>query len=34
MYVTILGPNSEVVEFIQKFASEEEKERALKMLLA
>jgi len=30
MYVTILGPNSEVVEFIQKFSSESEKERALR----
>ncbi len=28
-YVTILGPNHEVVEFIQKFESEEEKEKAL-----
>ena len=26
-YVTILGPNDEVVEFIQKFDSEEQKER-------
>ncbi len=31
-YVTILGPNQEVVEFIQKFKSEEEKERAVKEL--
>lgn len=31
-YVTILGPNSEIVEFIQKFSSEEEKERAVKAL--
>ena len=31
-YVTILGPNHEVVEFIQKFASEEEKEKAVKAL--
>lgn len=29
-YVTILGPNHEVVEFIQKFNSEEEKEKAVK----
>lgn len=28
-YVTILGPNQEIVEFIQKFKSEEEKERAV-----
>ena len=31
-YVTILGPNQEIVEFIQKFASEEEKEKAVKAL--
>jgi catechol 2,3-dioxygenase-like lactoylglutathione lyase family enzyme len=31
-YVTILGPNHEVVEFIQKFNSEEEKEKAVKEL--
>ena len=31
-YITILGPNHEVVEFIQKFASEEEKEKAVKAL--
>ncbi|MCQ2507685.1 MAG: VOC family protein [Dorea sp.] len=29
MYVTILGPNHEIVEFIQKFTSEEEKEKAV-----
>lgn len=29
-YVTILGPNHEVVEFIQKFKSEEEKEKVVK----
>ncbi len=29
-YVTILGPNHEIVEFIQKFKSEEEKEKAVK----
>ena len=29
MYVTILGPNQEIVEFIQQFKSEEEKEKAL-----
>lgn len=32
MYVTILGPNHEIVEFIQKFASEEEKEKAVKTI--
>lgn len=32
MYVTIQGPNHEVVEFIQKFASEEEKEKAVQTL--
>ncbi len=31
-YVTILGPNQEIVEFIQKFKSEEEKEKAVKAL--
>jgi catechol 2,3-dioxygenase-like lactoylglutathione lyase family enzyme len=31
-YVTILGPNQEIVEFIQKFNSEEEKEKAVKEL--
>ena len=31
-YVTILGPNHEIVEFIQKFSSEEEKEKAVKAL--
>ncbi|MDO4523181.1 MAG: VOC family protein [Eubacteriales bacterium] len=31
-YVTILGPNQEIVEFIQKFQSEEEKERMVKAL--
>lgn len=31
-YVTILGPNQEIVEFIQKFNSEEEKEKAVKAL--
>lgn len=31
-YVTILGPNQEIVEFIQKFKSEEEKEKAVKEL--
>lgn len=29
-YVTILGPNHEIVEFIQRFKSEEEKEKAVK----
>lgn len=29
-YVTILGPNQEVIEFIQRFKSVEEKERAVK----
>lgn len=32
VYVTILGPNHEVVEFIQKFGSEEEKEKAVSEL--
>ena len=31
-YVTILGPNHEVVEFIQKFDAEEQKEKAVKEL--
>ncbi len=29
-YITIIGPNREVVEFIQKFDSEEQKEKAVK----
>ncbi len=29
-YVTILGPNHEIVEFIQQFQSEEEKKKAVK----
>lgn len=29
-YFTLLGPNSEIVEFIQKFNSNEEKEKAVK----
>jgi lactoylglutathione lyase len=29
-YVTILGPNHEVIEFIQQFKSEDEKEKAVK----
>lgn len=31
-YITILGPNHEIVEFIQKFKSEEEKEKAVKKI--
>ena len=31
-YVTILGPNQEIVEFIQQFKSEEEKEKVVKEL--
>lgn len=31
-YITILGPNQEIIEFIQKFSSEEEKEKAVKEL--
>lgn len=31
-YFTILGPNHEIVEFIQKFKSEEEKEKAVKSI--
>lgn len=31
-YFTVLGPNHEIVEFIQKFTSEEQKEMAVKAL--
>lgn len=31
-YITILGPNQEIVEFIQKFKSEEEAERVVKAI--
>ena len=29
-YITILGPNQEIIEFIQKFNSEEEEEKVVK----
>lgn len=32
MYVTILGPNHEIIEFIQRFKTEEEKEKAVSIL--
>lgn len=31
-YFTILGPNQEIIEFIQKFSSEDQKEMAVKIL--